>query len=64
MRLLVLTQIIDPKDSVLGIYHKLVASLAQKFEHIEVICLTLGKYDLPKNVTVQSLGKEKAQRDC
>lgn len=60
MRLLVLTQIIDPKDSVLGIYHKWVASLAQKFEHIEVICLTLGKYDLPKNVTVQSLGKEKA----
>jgi len=58
MRLLVLTQIIDPKDPALGIYHKWVASLAQKFEHVEVICLTLRKYDLPQNVTVQSLGKE------
>lgn len=58
MRLLILTQIIDKKDSSLGFFHKWVELLAQRFENIEVICLKEGEHSLPSNVNVYSLGKE------
>ena len=32
--------------------------MSEKFEKISVICLEKGKYDLPSNVKVYSLGKE------
>ncbi|MDE2079440.1 MAG: glycosyltransferase, partial [Patescibacteria group bacterium] len=32
---------------------------AKHFERVEVICLSKGKYDLPANVRVHSLGKER-----
>lgn len=58
MRILICAQIIDKKDSALGFFQKWVALLAHSFEHIEVICLKEGEYDLPQNVSVYSLGKE------
>jgi glycosyltransferase involved in cell wall biosynthesis len=59
MKLLVFTQTIDKNDSVLGFFHDWVAKMSEKCESIEVICLSKGDFDLPKNVTVYSLGKEK-----
>ncbi len=59
MRLLVITQKIDKNDTVLGFFHGWVVELSKKVDSIEVICLEKGSYDLPKNVTVYSLGKEK-----
>lgn len=59
MRLLIFTQAVDTEDSVLGFFHEWIKRLAVSFESVEVICLKEGKHDLPQNVTVHSLGKEK-----
>lgn len=58
MRLLILTQKVDKKDSVLGFFHNWILELSKKFERVSVICLEKGDYDLPDNVRVYSLGKE------
>ncbi len=59
MKLLVFTQTIDRKDSVLGFFHDWVIKMSENCESVEVICLSKGDFNLPKNVTVYSLGKEK-----
>ena len=58
MRLLIITQIVDSKDPVLGFFHEWITEFAKHFEYIEVVCLREGSYGFPKNVHVQSLGKE------
>jgi glycosyltransferase involved in cell wall biosynthesis len=59
MRLLFLTLVMDMHDSVLGAYHGLVKELAARMETITVICLYEGEHQLPENVKVYSLGKER-----
>ena len=58
MKLLVLTQKIDINDDILGFMHRWVAEFARRCEKITVIALGTGRYDLPANVKVLSLGKE------
>ncbi len=58
MRLLLITQVVDRNDSVLGFMHGWIEKLAEHFEHISVICLKKGDFRLPNNVEVFSLGKE------
>lgn len=58
MRLLILTQVVDREDPVLGFFHRWVEEFAKHFETIIVICLKEGKHLLPANVRVLSLGKE------
>lgn len=48
----------DKNDDVLGVYHRWIEELANKFEKISVICLYRGQAELPSNVAVYSLGKE------
>ncbi len=62
MKLLITTQIVDRTDPFLGFFHGWIAELAKHFEHVEVICLREGKHELPANVRVHSLGKEKGAR--
>jgi len=62
MKLLIITQAIDLDDPILGFFHRWVEELAKRFEHIEVICLKLGRHSLPGNVSVHSLRKEKGRR--
>lgn len=59
MKLLILTQKVDKNDAVLGFFHNWLLKFSQKFEKVVVICLQKGEYDLPNNVRVLSLGKEK-----
>ena len=59
MRLLVLTQKVDKNDSILGFFHRWIEEFAKHSEHVIVVTLEEGKHDLPKNVSVYSLGKEK-----
>jgi len=59
MRLLVTTQAVDLDDPTLGFFHQWLEELATRFDAIEVICLKSGRFDLPKNVRVHSLGKER-----
>jgi glycosyltransferase involved in cell wall biosynthesis len=58
MKLLVVTQVIDQNDPVLGFFHQWVVALSKHYDHITVICLKEGTHSLPENVQVFSLGKE------
>ena len=59
MRLLIVTQKVDINDPTLGFFHCWVEEFAKHFETITVICLQKGEYNLPENVRIISLGKEK-----
>ena len=59
MRLLIIAQKVDNNDPILGFFHGWIAAFAQKFKSVVVICLFRGLFDLPDNVAVLSLGKEK-----
>lgn len=59
MKLLIITQKIDINDDVLGFMHGWVKEFAKQCEQVIVICLYKGEYDLPSNVKVLSLGKER-----
>lgn len=58
MRLLILTQVVDTEDPILGFFHAWIETFAQEVEHVEVVCLRKGKCAFPENVSVHSLGKE------
>src|SRR3989338_7009374 len=60
-RLLVVAQALDTENPALGFFPRWGAALAARYEHIEVICLPLGKFALPKNVRVHSLCKERGR---
>lgn len=59
MRLLIITQKIDRSDAVLGFVHRWVEEFSKQLRSVVVVCLQKGDYDLPGNVAVLSLGKEK-----
>jgi len=59
MRLLITTQAVDRNDQALGFFHGWLEEFAKHFERIEVICLEEGEHNLPKSVSVHSLGKER-----
>lgn len=59
MRFLIITQAVDQQDPVLGFFHAWINAFATEVESIEVICLREGRHDLPSNVRVHSLGKER-----
>ncbi len=61
MRLLIITQKIDEQDAVLGFMHGWIAEFARQAENVVAICLEKGQVNLPDNVKVFSLGKEKLQ---
>lgn len=58
MRLLIATQVLDENHQNLGFFVRWVAEFAKLCESVVVVASAVGKYDLPKNVTVYSLGKE------
>lgn len=58
MRLLIITQKVDKDDSYFGFFHGWLLEFARQCESVTVIGLEVGKYDLPDNVRVYSLGKE------
>jgi glycosyltransferase involved in cell wall biosynthesis len=59
MKLLVITQKVDINDDNLSFFHRWIEKLSEKSDRIYVICLSKGEYNLPKNVEVFSLGKER-----
>lgn len=58
MKLLIITQAVDKDNPVLGFFHRWLEEFAKHFEKITVICLEKGRFNLPPNVAVRSLGKE------
>lgn len=63
MKLLIVTQILDTDDPVLGFFHRWVDMCAshENISSIEVVCLYEGEHHLPPSVRVHSLGKECSQ---
>ncbi len=61
MKLLILTQKVDYDDDVLGFFHGWLREFARSFHTVTVICLEKGGFDLPENVRVLSLGKERGR---
>ena len=59
IKLLIITQKVDINDDILGFFHGWIEKFAEKFEQLVVICLQKGEHNLPENVKVLSLGKEK-----
>lgn len=59
IKLLIITQKVDQNDQLLGFFIDWLRRLAGKFNKVTVICLERGDFDLPENIEVISLGKEK-----
>jgi len=59
MNLLIVTQKVNKNDSNLGFFHNWLLEFSKHCEKLTVVCLEKGEYDLPDNVKVLSLGKEK-----
>lgn len=59
MKLLIITQKVDSADGLLGFFHDWLKEFAEVFSEVTVICLFEGQHELPGNVRVLSLGKEK-----
>jgi glycosyltransferase involved in cell wall biosynthesis len=62
MKLLIVTQVVDKNDPVLGFFHRWIEEFAKYAESIEVICLKKGDFNVPTNVRVHSLGKENGDK--
>lgn len=56
MKLLFVTQKLDPGDPVLAQTIDLVRELAARFERVDVLCDSVGSYDPPGNVQVRTFG--------
>ena len=59
MKLLICTQKVSLTDSNLGSFHRWISEFAKHCEQVSVICLEEGRHELPANVHVYSLGKER-----
>lgn len=59
MKLLMTTEKLDRNDAIFAFSHLWVKTIAEQVETLIVIALSVGEYDLPANVKVYSLGKEK-----
>src|SRR5690349_983344 len=59
MRLLIITQKVDSKDPILGFFHRWIVEFAKNTTKVSVVCLSKGVFNLPSNVSVYSLGKER-----
>jgi glycosyltransferase involved in cell wall biosynthesis len=63
MRILMLTRRVDKDDWRIGFSHTWIERLASHpaVEALDVICLSKGAYDLPENVRLWSMGKERGK---
>ncbi len=59
MNLLIITQKVDQDDQLLGFFIDWLKEFAGRFEKVTVLCLEKRKFDLPENVHVFSLGKDR-----
>ncbi len=59
--ILITTQRIDTRDPILHFFLDWVREFAKHYDTVYVVCLQKGEYELPPNVVVLSLGKEKGK---
>lgn len=61
MRLLIITQKINRKDSTLGFFCRWIEEISKKFKKTSVICLERGEHQLSPDIKILSLGKEEGK---
>jgi glycosyltransferase involved in cell wall biosynthesis len=59
MKVLMITQKIDKDDDILGVYHEWAREIGEAVGKLSVICLLEGRNELPENIKILSLGKER-----
>ena len=59
MNLLIITQKVDPNDQLLGFFIGWIKEFAKTFKTVTVLCLEKTNHNLPNNVRIISLGKDK-----
>lgn len=57
--LLIITQKVDENDQLLGFFIDWLIGFSKRFNKIIIICLEKGEFNLPDNIKVLSLGKER-----
>jgi glycosyltransferase involved in cell wall biosynthesis len=59
VNLLMFNLAVDAEHVTLGFGLKWIEALSRRFAHIDIVTMTAGKFSLPENVTVWSVGREK-----
>ncbi len=59
MNLLIITQKVDEEDQLLGFFVDWLTRFSAKFEKVTVICQKSGRFNLPANIEVVSIGKDR-----
>ena len=59
MRLLLFNLVTDADDPILGFTTRWITALARRVESVDVVTMIAGRIDVPENVTVHSVGKER-----
>ncbi len=59
MNLLMFNLAVDDKHVTLAFGLRWIEALAARFEHVDVVTMTVGQHKLPANVTVWSVGRER-----
>ena len=59
MRILIVTQAVEADSSTLGFFVEWLREFSRQCEEVFVIGLAVGRHDLPPNVHVMSMGKER-----
>lgn len=64
MRLLLFNLATDANDPILGFSTRWISALAKRVEFIHVITMRAGRFEVPGNVRVESVGKEKGYSEA
>ena len=64
MRILLFNLATDADDPILGFATRWIGALAKRVEFIHVITMRAGRFDVPGNVRVESVGKEKGYSEA
>jgi hypothetical protein len=59
MKVLVITERVDKNHDLFGFFHSRLIDFAKECEQVTIICLEEREHNLPSNVVIHSLGKEK-----
>ena len=59
MKILIITELVDKNHDIFGFFHGRMLDFARECQKLTIICLELREHNLPAEVKILSLGKEK-----
>src|SRR3954451_6280107 len=64
MNLLMFNLAVDQEHVTLGFGLRWIEALSRRYEHVDVVTMFAGRYQLPPNVQVWSVGRERGYSKC